>query len=217
MKKIAVILSGCGVFDGAEIHESVLSLLAIKRLGGDYQCFAPDITQLDVIDHLSGEVISTDQRNVLQESARIARGEIKSLTEFNVNDFDALLVPGGFGAAKNLSNFAITGHDCEINQLVLTACRSVAAAKKPAAYLCIAPTLMPNVYPPGVSLTIGNDPQTVAQIEKMGAKHVDCLVSDYVFDQEHNVLSTPAYMLANDILEASVGIDNTIKKLFSIC
>jgi enhancing lycopene biosynthesis protein 2 len=217
MKNIAVILSGSGFYDGAEIHESVLSLLAIKKAGANYQCFAPDIEQMHVIDHLSGQELDTPRRNVLVESARIARGEIKSLSEFDAQHFDGLLVPGGFGAAKNLSNFVEQGVECKIEPSVLAACQAIARLNKPAAYLCIAPTLMPQVYGEGVRLTIGNDPETAAAIEAMGGVHVDCLVTDSVFDEEHNVLSTPAYMLAQDIAQAAIGIENTVNKLLDIC
>lgn len=216
MKNIAVILSGAGFYDGGEIHECVLSLLAIKKAGANYQCFAPDIKQMHVVDHLTGQE-SDQQRNVLVESARIARGEIKPLSEFNGQDFDALVVPGGFGAAKNLSNFAVQGSQCQIEASVKAACQEIARLKKPAAYLCIAPAMLPLVYGKGIKLTIGNDPDTAAAIEAMGGVHVNCLVTDVVFDQRHNVLSTPAYMLAADIAEAAVGIDNIINRLVRLC
>ena len=124
MKKVAVILSGCGVFDGAEIHEAVLTLLHIELNGASYQCFAPNISQHHVVNHISGEEMS-EQRNVLIEAARIARGDIKDLNELNVQDFDALALPGGFGAAKNLCDFAFKGAECDINEDVANACRAL--------------------------------------------------------------------------------------------
>ena len=117
-KKIAVILSGCGVYDGAEIHESVITLLRLDQRGAQVECFAPDVAQLHVINHLPGEEMP-ESRNVLVESARIARGAVKDIGQANAADFDALIVPGGFGAAKNLSNFAVEGAGCSINPQVL--------------------------------------------------------------------------------------------------
>lgn len=167
MKKIAVILSGCGVFDGAEIHESVLALLAIERQGASWHCFAPDIEQHHVINHKTGDV-TEEKRNVLTESARIARGQITDLSTINPNDYDALLLPGGFGAAKNLTDFAINGAECSINTHVASACRAFAQSGKPAGYLCIAPAIIPMIYEAGVRGTIGDDPDTAAAFQALG-------------------------------------------------
>lgn len=215
MKKVAVILSGCGVFDGSEIHEAVITLHAIEKNGATWHCFAPNIEQLHVINHASGEV-SEETRNVLVESARIARGEVQDVALLNANDFDALIVPGGFGAAKNLTDFAINGAECSINAHVASACKAFAQAQKPAAYLCIAPVLMPMVYPQGVKGTIGNDTGTAAVFNALGGEHIDCAVNDYVFDQQNCVLSTPAYMLANSISEAASGIEPLVEKLLTL-
>lgn len=215
MKKVAVILSGCGVFDGAEIHESVLALHAIERHGASWHCFAPNIEQMHVINHLTGEEMA-ETRNVLVESARIARGKIEDVAKLKVDDFDALLIPGGFGAAKNLTDFAVHGSECSINTHVATACRAFAQAGKPAAYLCIAPTIIPMIYEHGVEGTIGNDPDTAVAFRKMGGEHVACPVDDFVFDQKHNVLSTPAYMLAENISQAASGIDRLVEELIKL-
>lgn len=215
MKKVAVILSGCGVFDGAEIHESVLALHAIERHGASWHCFAPNIDQMHVINHLTGEEME-ETRNVLVESARIARGKIEDVEKLNVEEFDALLIPGGFGAAKNLTDFAVQGSECSINTHVASACRAFAQAGKPAAYLCIAPTIIPMIYEHGVEGTIGNDPDTAVAFGKMGGEHVACPVDDFVFDQKHNVLSTPAYMLAENISQAASGIDRLVEELIKL-
>ena len=215
MKKVAVILSGCGVFDGAEIHESVLTLLAIERNGATWHCFAPNINQHHVLNHITGEEMA-ETRNVLVESARISRGKIDDVAHLKAQDFDALIIPGGFGAAKNLSNFALKGAACELNIDVAKACRSFAKAGKPVAYLCIAPHLIPKIYESGVEGTIGNDKETAAAFNKMGGQHVNCPVDDFVYDQEHNVLSTPAYMLAENISQAASGIDRLVTKLISL-
>ncbi len=161
MKKVAVILSGCGFYDGAEIHESVLSLLAIEQNGASWHCFAPDIDQFHVVNHAAGEEMATN-RNVLQESARIARGNIQAISELNPDHFDALLLPGGFGVAKNLSSFASKGVNLDVDENVLRVCKAFATAEKPAGYICISPILIPSVYGNGAKGTIGNDPEVSA-------------------------------------------------------
>ncbi|EGA65365.1 isoprenoid biosynthesis glyoxalase ElbB [Vibrio brasiliensis] len=215
MKKVAVILSGSGVFDGAEIHESVLALHAIEKQGATWHCFAPNIDQLHVINHKTGEEMD-ETRNVLVESARIARGRIEDVAKLNVDDYDALLLPGGFGAAKNLTDFAIKGAECSINTHVASACRAFAQARKPAGYLCIAPTIIPMIYGQGVQATIGNDAATAAAFNTLGGQHVESPVDEVVFDKEHLVLSTPAYMLAENISQAAVGIDALVEKLIAL-
>ncbi|GAA5645009.1 MULTISPECIES: isoprenoid biosynthesis glyoxalase ElbB [Vibrio] len=215
MKKVAVILSGCGVFDGAEIHETVLALHAIEKHGATWHCFAPDIEQMHVINHITGEEMP-ETRNVLVESARIVRGQIEDVAKLNPADFDALLLPGGFGAAKNLTDFAVKGTECSINAHVAAACRGFAEAKKPAAYLCIAPAIIPMIYGTDVQGTIGNDVQTAKAFRQMGGDHVECPVDDYVFDTENKVLSTPAYMLAENISQAASGIERLVARLIEI-
>ncbi|MCY7295345.1 isoprenoid biosynthesis glyoxalase ElbB [Alteromonas sp. a30] len=215
MKKVAVILSGCGVFDGAEVHESVLTLLNIAKAGASYECFAPDIEQMHTINHLTGEEMQPN-RNVLVESARIARGEIKAITELNVADFDALIIPGGFGGAKNLCNFAVKGADAEVQDDVLAACKAFADASKPAGYICIAPAMIPVVYGKGAKATIGTDEETASALTAMGGEHVSCQVNDIVVDEERKVVSTPAYMLAGSILEADAGISKLVAKVLEL-
>ncbi|MDC0609729.1 isoprenoid biosynthesis glyoxalase ElbB [Vibrio sp.] len=212
MKKIAVILAGNGVYDGSEIHEAVLTLLAIEQNDAQWECFAPDIEQLHVINHKTGEV-SDETRNVLVESARIARGNISDLADLEVSNFDALIVPGGFGVAKNLTDFAVNGAECSINTFVASACRSFAESGKPAGYLCIAPTIIPMIYAKGVKATIGHDPDTAAAFNSMGGEHVECNVADIVYDENYNVYSTPAYMEAKSISEAATGINKLVKAL----
>lgn len=215
MKKVAVILSGCGVFDGAEIHESVLALLHIAKAGASYQCFAPDMEQMHTINHISGEEMQPN-RNVLVESARIARGEIKPITELNASEFDALILPGGFGAAKNLSDFAVKGAEAAMQSDVLKACQAFATARKPAGYICITPALIPLVYGSPSLATIGNDIDTASAVSAMGGEHVECAVEDIVVDEANRVVSTPAYMLAGSILEADAGISKLVEKVLSM-
>ncbi|WP_027896475.1 isoprenoid biosynthesis glyoxalase ElbB [Zestomonas thermotolerans] len=214
-KKVAVILSGCGVFDGAEIHESVITLLRLDQRGVQVQCFAPNVAQLHVINHLTGEEVP-ESRNVLVESARIARGNVKDVREAKVEDFDALIIPGGFGAAKNLSDFALKGADCTVQPDVLALGRAFAAAGKPIGLICIAPSLAARFYGEGVICTIGNDPDTAAALEKMGAVHEECVVGDVVEDAQRKLVTTPAYMLAQSISEAAAGINKLVDRVLEL-
>ena len=211
MKKIGVILSGCGVRDGSEIHEAVLTLLAIDRNGAKAVCLAPDM-ELNEVNHLSMEETGA-KRNVLVEDARIARGEISDVKGVSASDLDAIVLPGGFGAAKNLCNFAAQGAQGSVQPDVLRLVREMALAKKPICAICIAPTLVALALGKDFSpqLTIGNDQGTAQAIAATGSKHVDCAVNDCVIDREHLIVSTPAYMLAGHISEAADGIEKAIK------
>ena len=201
MKKIGVILSGCGVYDGSEIHEAVLTLLAISRSGAQAVCFAPDKQQVDVINHLTGEAM-TETRNVLIEAARITRGEIRPLAQADAAELDALIVPGGFGAAKNLSNFASLGSECTVDREL-----------KPLGFMCIAPAMLPKIFDFPLRLTIGTDIDTAEVLEEMGAEHVPCPVDDIVVDEDNKIVTTPAYMLAQNIAEAASGIDKLVSRV----
>ncbi|MEX5540397.1 isoprenoid biosynthesis glyoxalase ElbB [Pseudomonas poae] len=214
-KKIAVILSGCGVYDGAEIQESVITLLRLDQRGAQVQCFAPDIAQLHVINHLTGEEMP-ESRNVLVESARIARGEVKDIGKANAADFDALIVPGGFGAAKNLSNFAVEGAACSVNPQVLALAEAFAEAGKPVGLICISPALAAKIYGPGVTCTIGTCADTAAALDKMGATHQECAVEDIVEDNARKLVSTPAYMLGKNISEVASGINKLVDRVLEL-
>lgn len=214
-KKVAVILSGCGVYDGAEIHESVITLLRLDQRGAKVQCFAPDIAQLHVINHLTGEQMP-ETRNVLVESARIARGEIKDIREARVEDFDALIVPGGFGAAKNLSSLATEGAACTVQPEVLSLAEAFAEAGKPIGLMCISPAIAAKIYGPGVICTIGTDADTAAAVTKMGGTHQECEVSEIVEDKARKLVSTPAYMLAKSISEAASGINKMVDRVLEL-
>jgi len=219
MAKVGVILSGCGVYDGSEIHEAVITLLALSKAGADVVCMAPNMEQMHVVNHLTGEVAAEEKRNVLVESARIARGEIKDISTITANDFDALIIPGGFGAAKNLCDFAVNGPDCTVNSDVARLINEVVAAQKPFAALCIAPAVIAKILGQSTNspqLTIGNDAGTAQAIEQMGAQHINCPVSEIVVDENLNFVSTPAYMLAGSIREAAEGIDKTVHALLNL-
>ena len=212
MKKIGVVLSGCGVYDGTEIHEAVITLLAIARGGAQAVCFAPDKAQTDVINHLTGELLP-ESRNVLSEAARIARGEIQALSDARAEDLDALIVPGGFGAAKNLSSFASRGSECTVDDELKALTQAMHLAGKPLGFICIAPALLPKILPAPLRVTIGTDLDTAEALEDMGAEHVPCPVDDIVVDEENKVVTTPAYMLAQNIAEAASGIEKLVARV----
>lgn len=216
MKKIGVVLSGCGVFDGAEIHESVITLLAIDRAGAEAVCMAPNVDQMHVVNHLTGEEAQGEKRNVLVEAARIARGEIKDISTIKADDIDALVFPGGFGAAKNLSSFAVKGENCDVHPEVMRLVKEFAAKQKPQAALCIAPAMMAKIYESETAkptLTIGNDKECSGKIETMGSQHQECAATDFVTDEANKIVSTPAYMTGQSISEVAEGIEKTINKL----
>ncbi len=213
-KKIGVLLSGCGVMDGAEIHESVLTLLALDRLGAEAVCMAPNIPQMHVVNHLKGEPAGGQSRNVLEESARIARGKIKNIVDVRAFDIDALILPGGFGAAKNLSNYATKGAACEVNPEVARLIREVHSAGKPVGFICISPVIAAKLLgAKQVRVTIGTDKATAADIEEMGAVHEMCPVGECRIDKAMKVVSTPAYMLAKSVAEAAEGIERLVKEV----
>lgn len=215
-KRVAVILSGCGVYDGAEIHESVITLLRLDQRGAQVRCFAPNVTQMHVINHLTGEEMP-ESRNVLTESARIARGEISDVRELAVEQFDALILPGGFGVAKNLSSFAIDGADCSVQPDVLAAAQAFAQAGKPLGLMCISPALAARIYGAGVSCTLGTtDDPAAAGLAAMGGQPVECAVDDIVEDSERKLVSTPAYMLATSIAEAAAGINKLVDRVLEL-
>lgn len=213
-KRFAVVLSGSGVYDGSEIHEATLALYAISKNGGNYQIFAPDINQHHVINHLTGEEMP-EKRNVLVESARIARGNIKNLKEFNPDEFDAILFPGGFGVAKNLCSFAFEGSNCQVNPDVESAMRAMHKAKKPIGALCIAPALVAKILG-NVEVTIGQDATTAEAITSMGATHVPTSHGEIVFDKENKIITTPCYMLNATIAQIGDGAENVVKTIMSL-
>lgn len=214
MKKIAVVLAGCGVYDGAEIHEATLTLLAISQQGASYQCFAPDIDQAQVVNHLTGEEMN-ESRNVLVEAARIARGNIKALNEYKASDYDAVIFPGGFGVAKNLCTFAFDGPDCSVNSEVEQAIRSAIVAGKPVGALCISPVLIAKVLG-DVEVTIGQDIATANAIEALGAKHVTTTHGEIVVDEKYKVITTPCYMLDANIRQIADGANKVVAKLLEM-
>ncbi|RKD99989.1 isoprenoid biosynthesis glyoxalase ElbB [Marinifilum flexuosum] len=213
-KKFAVVLAGSGVYDGSEIHEATLALYAISKNGGEYEIFAPNIDQYHVINHITGEEMA-EKRNVLVEAARIARGKIKDLKEFDANNYDAILFPGGFGVAKNLCTFAFKGPDCDVNPDVETALKAMHDAGKPIGALCIAPALIVKVLGK-VEVTIGQDAVTAEAITSLGATHMNTGHGEIVFDKENKIVTTPCYMLDATIAQIGEGAENVVKTLMDL-
>ena len=211
LKKFAVILAGCGVYDGAEIHEATLAMLAIKKAGAEYQCFAPDIAQHHVINHFTGEVMA-ETRNVLIESARIAHGKSLPLSAFDASAFDAILFPGGFGAAKNLSTFAFEGEAGSVNPEVESAVMAMFAQQKPIAAMCISRVFIAKILE-DVKVTIGQDEGTIKTIEAVGATHIQTDHGEVLCDHEKLVFTTPCYMLDADITQIWEGANNLVQAI----
>lgn len=215
MKKFAIVLAGNGVYDGAEIQEAVLTMLAVKQQSCDYQCFAPDIQQYHVVNHLNGEEMN-ENRNVLTESARIARGNIKKLLEFDANEFDALIFPGGFGVAKNLCTIAFDGANASVNEDVTKAVIEMHKHKKPIGALCIAPAMIAKIIGNELNVTIGKDEATANAIEQIGAIHIETDHADVVLDEENLIFTSPCYMLDANISQIYDGAYNTVEAMIKM-
>ncbi len=209
--KAAIVLAGCGVLDGAEIHEAVMTLYAIDKAGDTYQVFAPNVRQHHVINHITGEAMN-ETRNVLTEASRIARGKIKALTEYRVADFDALIFPGGFGVAKNLCTYAVDGSDCHVDRVVESAIRDTHSAGKPIGALCISPVLITRVLG-DVTVTIGNDPSTASDITAMGGRHEVKRHGEVSIDKKNRIVTAPAYMLNATITDIARDAEEVIKAI----
>jgi enhancing lycopene biosynthesis protein 2 len=203
-KNVLVILSGCGVYDGSEIHEAVISLLALAQAGATVTCAAPNKDQMHVINHANGEVMD-ESRNVMVEAARISRGNIQALSDIDEQEFDAVFLPGGFGAAKNLCTFAIEGPDCSIDDDVANVLNAFHRSGKPIGAVCISPAVVVKALGT-VSVTIGSDPGTIDALTAMGASHVAHMVDECHIDEQNNVITAPAYMLDAPIDQIALGI-----------
>jgi len=224
LKNVAVVLSGSGVYDGSEIHEASAVLVHLSRADININIYAPDIPQMHVVNHKTGEVPEGATRNVLEESARIARGKISPLTELDVSSHDAVVFPGGFGAAKNLSSFATNGPDCEVNEDVAKIIKAFHSAKKPIGLCCIAPVLAAKTIP-GCSVTLGQDLEdngkwpyagATAAVTAMGAKHVNKDVDEVHIDEKNKIVTSPAFMCETKIHHIHDGIGKMIHAVLSL-
>lgn len=211
MKKFAIILAGCGVYDGAEIHEAVMTMYAIAKNSAEYQLFAPDIAQHHVVNHLTGAEMP-ETRNVLVESARIARGKIQPLTALDMRSFDALVFPGGFGVAKNFCNYAFKGEECTVNPEITQIIREALSLRKPIGALCISPVLLAKILG-DITITVGPDEDDASNVTAMGANHVVTKHGEVVTDEKHRIYSTPCYQLNSTIVQIAEGADNIVKAM----
>ena len=217
-QNVAVVLSGCGFMDGSEIHESVLTLMHLQRCGATTHCLAPRMAQKDVVDHTSGESGAGAGRDVFVEAARIARGNIADLATADAADFDAVVMPGGFGAAKNLSDFASAGAAAVVDEALARFLRDMHAAGKPIGAVCIAPALVAAVFGEAAhpTLTIGTAPGTASTLEAMGARHRDCDVTACVVDADNRIVTTPAYMCDARVDQVSAGIGALVEAVLGM-
>lgn len=219
MKKVALILSGCGVYDGSEIHEVCAALLALHQVGAEVTACAPSGDQRHVINHVSGNPVEGDHREIMEEAARLVRGDIKPLAGLDPSDFDAVVLPGGFGAAKNLCNFATEGDQCTVHTDVRGFLREANNLGKPIGAMCIAPVILAKIFGEDLhpELTIGTDSATAAMMENMGANHVACEAAETVVDERNKMVTTPAYMLAGDIGTVFSGAAGFVNNLMRLC
>ncbi|MEJ2244601.1 MAG: isoprenoid biosynthesis glyoxalase ElbB [Acidobacteriota bacterium] len=217
MKKIGVLLSGCGVKDGSEIHEATLTLYFLSKHGAEYICMAPKKDQFDVVNHVTEEATG-ETRNVLLESARIARGNIRDVSTVTADEMDAIIIPGGFGAAKNLCTFAKDGSECSADPGVSKLLLDLYAGQRPIGALCIAPALLAKIFGKShsVELTIGSDPGTASALERMGAKHTETAVDGIVVDAQNRIVTTPCYMLAQSIREVGEGVEKLVVEILNM-
>ncbi len=216
-KRVGVVLAGCGYLDGAEIHEAVCTLLSLDKRGAKLVAIAPDVPQMHVVDHVKGAPAEGEKRWVLTESARIVRGQIQDLARVTAKDLDALVFPGGFGAAKNLCTFAVDGRNMRILPAVERLARDIRQGGKPSGYVCIAPVVAARLFgSEGVKVTIGDDHDTAAAIESWGARHVACKVEEIVVDERLKIVSTPAYMLGPWIAPVATGIDKLVSAVLEM-
>lgn len=210
-RQFAVLLCGCGAGDGSEIHEATMTLLAIDKLGAEYTVFAPDDNQRSVVNHVTGKEMN-ETRNMMVEAARIARGQIKPITEYSASDFDALVLPGGFGAAKNLCDYAFAGANAVVREDVSKIIRETFAQGKPIGGLCIAPVILAKVLG-NVSVTLGTDAVAISNVEHFGATHINTQEREVAIDKKNKIFSTPCYMLAASIADIATSAENLIKAM----
>jgi enhancing lycopene biosynthesis protein 2 len=216
-KRVGVVLAGCGFLDGAEIQEATCTLLSLDRRGAKLVAMAPDVEQMHVVDHVKSAPAEGQRRRVLEESARIVRGQIVEMSKVQPKDLDALVFPGGYGVAKNLCTFAVDGRNMRVLPAVEKLAREIRAAGKPAGYVCIAPVIAARLFGgEKVKLTIGNDRDTAAAMESWGARHVDCKVDEIVVDDRLKIVSTPAYMLGPWIAPVAAGIDKLVSAVLEM-
>ena len=216
-KKVGVVLAGSGWMDGSEIHEAVVTLLYLDKASAKIIMMAPNLEQMNVVNHITNEEVKNETRNTIIESARIARGQVKDIKSISSNELDALIIPGGFGVAKNLCDFATKGENLTVNTDLEKIILEMHSSKKPLGFMCISPVIAAKVLGKfNTKLTVGNDEGTANVIEKLGAQHINCPVDEIVVDKENLVVTTPAYMLGPSIAYIAKGIEKLINKVLEL-
>ncbi|XP_066496193.1 putative glutamine amidotransferase-like class 1 domain-containing protein 3B, mitochondrial [Tiliqua scincoides] len=221
-KRVAVLLAGCGALDGSEVHEASAVAVHLSRAGAQVEFYAPDTDQVHVVDHVRGQ-LSKERRNVLVESARIARGSVRDLSSLRVAELDALIIPGGFGVAKNLCTWALEGKDCTISRPVEDAIRAFHSARKPLGLCCISPVLAAKILP-GCELTVGHDQEseiwphakTVAALQELGCKHVSTNIDEVHVDAENKLVTTSAFMCQAPVHQVHDGIGKMVREVLKL-
>jgi enhancing lycopene biosynthesis protein 2 len=216
-KKVGVLLAGCGVKDGSEIHEATLTLYFLDKHGAEIVCMAPNKDQFDVVNHITGAA-TTEKRNVMVEAARIARGNILDAKKVSAEVIDAIIIPGGFGSAKNLCTFGVDGTDCKVDEDAARLLKEMHRAKKPIGALCIAPALIARLFGAEVApeITIGTDPGTASAMETMGARHKNAKVDEIIVDARNRIVTTPCYMLAQSIKDVGAGAEKLVAAIMKM-
>ncbi len=216
-KKVGVVLAGSGWLDGSEIHEATLTLLYLDKASANIIMMAPDSEQMNIVNHITNEEVKNETRNTIVESARIARGQVKDIKDISPNELDALIIPGGFGVAKNLCDFSVKGENLSVNPDLEKIILELHKSKKPLGFMCISPVIAAKVlgkFHP--KITIGDDEGTANIIEKLGVQHINCPVDEIVVDEDNNIVTTPAYMLGPSIAYISRGIEKLVKKVLEL-
>jgi enhancing lycopene biosynthesis protein 2 len=216
-KKIAVLLGGCGHFDGSEIRESILTLLAIDKCGAEAVCLAPDDAQKRVVHHGKGAAVS-GTRHMLEESARIARGKVLPLDPKTITTYDALIMPGGTGLAYSFFDYAEKGRACTIREDVRETILAMVRAGKPMGAICISPMIVARALKDtGITVTLGSTPNVAEDMAAWGAKFKECRVDDCVVDVANKIVTTPAYMVGGaHIKDAATGIEKCVKAMMEM-
>ncbi|KAJ7310358.1 hypothetical protein JRQ81_007268 [Phrynocephalus forsythii] len=221
-KRVALILAGCGVYDGSEVHEASAAMVHLSRQGAQVELYAPDVAQMHVVNHVTGQ-LTEEKRSVLTESARIARGNVQDLAQLDVKDLDALIIPGGFGVAKNLCTWAVDGKDCTVSKPVEDAIKAFHAARKPLGLCCIAPVLAAKILP-GCEVTVGHDTEcetwpyakTAEAVKALGCRHVNRNVHEVHVDAKNKLVTTSAFMCNAPIHEVYEGVGKMVAEVLKL-
>ena len=213
MKKTAIILSGCGQVDGSETHETILTILALEQHNLDWEGLAPSGLQTEVYDHYTNTKENISPSSMITEAARLVRGNITIINAVNASDYAAVIIPGGAGVIKNLSNYSTAGINFTIHPELLAFMATIVRLQIPAGFICIAPILIPKLYGNKPKLTIGSNVELAAKIVQIGGEHCDCLANDIVIDHAQKIVSTPANMVAKNIVEVYHGIYKLVTQI----